>query len=97
VPSKIMRLQNSEIHLLVVDTASKSLDVVHVSMFWALVAKYLWPAQKDDVLYILYDIISWCHSMISFCIYDTSIYHDIMVWYHIFGMISYMISYQNIF
>jgi hypothetical protein len=55
VPSTSIRLQNREIHLLVVDTASKSLDVVDVSMFRALVAKYLHPVKKDDVAYLVYN------------------------------------------
>jgi hypothetical protein len=62
-PSKVtqvlitsMRLQNREIYLLVVDTASKSLDVVDVSMFRALVAKYLRPAKTNDVAYLVYTV-----------------------------------------
>ena len=40
VPRTSIRFQNLEIHLLVIDTACQSLDVVDVFMFWALVAKY---------------------------------------------------------
>ncbi len=41
VPRASLSSQNSQLHLLVIDTAGWSLDVVSVSMFWALVAEYL--------------------------------------------------------